>query len=79
MALMPPPGLTQCVFDNFIRIEPNLNIAYRFAQMAVDGLFGYEVPNETPMTSKEKSKKRAAPGSKVRRIYFLMSLLFFYF
>ena len=65
MALMPPLGLTQCIFNNFIRLEPNLNIAFRFAQMALDGLFGDEVPKETPTTSKEKGKKRAAPGSKV--------------
>ena len=34
--------------------------------MAVDGLFEDEAAKETPSTSKDKGKKRAAPGSKVR-------------
>ena len=34
--------------------------------MAVDGLFEDEAAKETASTSKDKGKKRAAPGSKVR-------------
>ena len=34
--------------------------------MAMDGLFEDEAAKETPLTSKDKSKKRGAPGSKVR-------------
>ena len=40
---------------------------YRFAQMAVDGLFEDKGAKETPSTSKDKSKKHVAPGSKVQR------------
>ncbi|KIK01786.1 hypothetical protein K443DRAFT_98049 [Laccaria amethystina LaAM-08-1] len=50
---------------------PNVNIAYRFAQMAMDNIFGDEEVKETPTPPKDKSKKRAAPGSKVCRCYYV--------
>ena len=47
---------------------------YRFAQMAVDGLFEDEGAKETPSTSKDKGKKHMAPGSNVQHPYCLLPL-----
>lgn len=53
-------------FLTILRTEPRFNIAYRFAQMAVDNIFGDEETKEIATPSKDKGKKRTSPASKVR-------------
>ncbi|EDR05134.1 uncharacterized protein LACBIDRAFT_303494 [Laccaria bicolor S238N-H82] len=50
--------------DTDVTMEHNFNIAYHFAQMAVDNLFGDEEVKDAASSPKEKGKKRTASGPK---------------
>ncbi|EDR07504.1 uncharacterized protein LACBIDRAFT_298445 [Laccaria bicolor S238N-H82] len=50
--------------DTDVMMGHNFNIVYRFAQMAVDNLFGDEEVKDAASSPKEKGKKRAASGPK---------------